>query len=98
MSNKMRKSFIERPLGKFVLINCGVMLGLFIAYRRGSRGSDLLFLGIACFVLLNAIGAMGIWVGRKMGPAKPNRFLKPLWIAVAVLWLIYLLDYLFPNK
>jgi hypothetical protein len=74
------------------------MLGLFIAYRHGSRRSDLLFLAITCFVLLNAIGAVGIWIGQKMGPAQPNRFLKPLWIAVAVLWFTYALYYLFPSK
>ncbi len=94
----MYKSFIERPLGKIVLINCGVVLCLFLAHRHGYRGSELLFLTITCFVLLNSIGVVGIWIGRKMGPAQPNRFLKPLWIAISVLALIYVLDYLFPSK
>jgi hypothetical protein len=98
MSDKMPNSFIERPFGKVVLINCGVVLGLFLAHRHGYRGSELLFMTIASFVLLNVIGAVGIWVGLKMGPAKPNRFLKPLWIAISVLALIYVLDYLFPSK
>lgn len=98
MKDNVRKSFIERPLGKIVLINCAVVLCLLVAHRNGERGSDLLFLAIACFVLLNAIGAVGIWIGQKMGPAQPNKFLKPVWIAVGMLWLTCLLYWLFPVR
>jgi hypothetical protein len=94
----MGTSFLHRPAGKLTLVNSGIVLGLFIAYRHGYRGLDLLFLSIASIVVLNAVGLVGIFLGRKAVPASPNKFLKPLWVAVGFLWLIYLLDYIFLAK
>jgi hypothetical protein len=91
----MNGSFLERPFGKMALVNFGTALGLFIAYRHGYRGADLLFLSIAAVVTLNAVGLIGILSPRKAVRTQ-NRFLKPLWIAVGLLWLIYLLDWMFP--
>ena len=94
----MSRNFVERPTGKLLIINCCVGLGLLVAYRDGYRGLDLLCLAIASVVIFNAAGAVGIWVGRKSSPARPNRFLGPLWITIGILGLIYLLYYLFPTK
>jgi hypothetical protein len=73
-------------------------VAVLIAYKHGYRGMSLLSLTATCFILLNLLGAVGIWFGRKSKPAQPNRFVIPFWIAIAVLALIYLLDYLFPAK
>ena len=75
-----------------------LLLGLFIAYRHGQGGLDLLILSIVSIVVLNAVVVVGILLSRKKSPAAPNRFLKPLWFTVGILWSIYLLDYLFPLK
>jgi uncharacterized membrane protein YfcA len=72
--------------------------GLFIAYRHGQHGLDLLFLSIVSVIVLNAVGAVGILLGRKIASPAPNKFFRPLWIAVGILWLIYILDYLFRAK
>jgi hypothetical protein len=90
--------FVDKPAGKLVLVNAGVALGLFVAFRRGYRGLDLFFLSIVSIVLLNAVAAISILIGRRIAPSYPNKFLKPLWIVVGVLWLVYLLDYTFPAK
>lgn len=90
--------FVDRPAGKLALINTGIALGLFIAYRHGQRGLDLLILSIVSIVVLNAVVVVGILLSGKKSPGAPNRFLKPLWFTVGILWLIYLLDYLFPLK
>ena len=94
----MATSFVDRPTGKLALVNSGMALVLFIAYRHGKRGLDLLFLSIASVVLLNAVALVAILFGRKAAPGSPNKFLKPLWVAVGIIWLIYLLDYIFPVK
>lgn len=94
----MSTSFVDKPAGKLALVNSGIVLGLFIAYRHGYRGLDLLFLSIASIVVLNAVGLVGIFFGSKAVPAGPNKFMKPLWVAVGIVWLIYVLDYIFPAK
>lgn len=94
----MARTFVDRPIGKLVLINCCIVFGLLVAYRNGYREMDLLYLAIASVVLFNAVGAVGIWFGRKSSPSRPNKFLLPLWIAIGVLGLIYLLYYLFPVE
>lgn len=94
----MSRSFIETPTGKLLIINCCIALGLLVAYRDGYHGLDLLCLAIVSVIIFNAAGAVGVWVGRKSSPARPNKFLLPLWIAIGILALIYLWDYLFPAK
>lgn len=94
----MTGTFVDRPTGKLVLINCSIGLGLLVAYRHGYRGPDLLYLSIASVILFNLVGSVGIWIGTKSSSGRPNKFLMPLWITVGVLGLIYLLDYLFPGN
>ena len=89
---------IERLVGKLALVNSGIALGLFIAYRHGQRGLDLFFLSIVSIVLVNAVAVVSVLFGKKVAPGTPNKFLKPLWVVVGILWLIYLLDYVFPAK
>jgi hypothetical protein len=95
---RMATSFVDRPAGKLALVNSVIALGLFVAYRHGQRGLDLLFLSIVSIVALNAVAFFSILFGRKAVPGSPNKFLKPLWVAVGIIWLIYLLDYMFPLK
>jgi uncharacterized membrane protein YfcA len=92
------KSLFDKPAGKLLLVNFGIALGLFIAYQHGYHGLDLFFLSLASIVLLNAIAIIGVLIGRRSAPSRPNKFLKPLWIIVGILWLDYLLDYIFPVK
>ena len=89
---------MDGPTGRLLFINGGIGIGLLVAYKHGYRGLDLLYLLIILVVLLNAAGIVGIWVGRKSSPAPPNKFLLPLWIAIAILGLIYLWYCLFPAK
>lgn len=69
-----------------------------MAYKQGYRGLDLLCLSIASIVILNIIGVFGVWIGKKSPPGAPNKFLPPLWIALAILGIIYLLYYFFPAQ
>jgi hypothetical protein len=92
----MTTSFLQRPVGKLALVNSGAALGLFIAYRHGYRGLDLLFLALSTGAVLNAVGLIGILFPRRAAVGTQDKFLKPLWIAVGILWLIYLLDWIFP--
>jgi hypothetical protein len=94
----MSARFIDRPVVKLVLINCGVALGVLVAYRHGYRGVELLLTGIVTFVLFNAAGCFGIWLGRKSKPVAPNKYVKLAWIILGLVWLIYLLGYMFPSK
>jgi hypothetical protein len=94
----MTNRFVDRPLGKLVLINCGVGIGILIAYTHGYRGLELLMTGLVALVLFNAAGFIGIWFGKKSKPAPPNKYLKSVWIIIGLLWLIYLLTYIFPAK
>jgi len=91
-------SFVDKPAGKLLLVNFGVAFGLLVAYRRGHHGLELIVLSIISIVLLNAIAVIGVLIGQRLGPSRPNKFLKPLWIAAGLIWLVYLLDYIFPAK
>jgi hypothetical protein len=100
VERKTANSFFTRPLGKIVLVNLATSLGLPIAWIHGYRGLNFLFLAITSVVILNAIGLVGILLEKRTSSNsnRPNRFLGPLWIAVGILWLIYLLYYIFPAK
>jgi hypothetical protein len=88
----------HRLVSRLGLINSVGAFVLFVAYRSGSHGTGFVFVSVTVFVLLNTIGVIGIWFGGKSEAARPNKFIAPLWIAVGFLWLVYLLDYLFPVK
>jgi hypothetical protein len=98
VERKPANSFFTSPLGKITLVNLGTGLGLFVAWIHGYRGLSFVFLTITSVVILNAVGLVGILFGKRASSNSSNRFLKPLWIAVGILWLIYLLDYIFPAK
>ena len=91
--------FIRTPLGRLVLINSGVVVGLSVAYSRSYRGSQLMAASVVSFVLFNAIAVVGIWIGKNYPPKSypAKQYEKPLWIVIGILWLLYLLFEIFPD-
>jgi xanthine/uracil permease len=94
----MTGSIFQKPFMKLTLINLGLAIGLWVAYRRGYKGTDLLALSILSLVFFNAVGGISIWIGEKFKPSSTNNFLVPLWIAVGLLLLVYLFYNMFPTK
>jgi len=54
--------------------------------------------GILLFILVNTLGAVGILLKMKPIPASPNKYIKPLWVVLAILWSMYMLSYFVTGK
>ena len=91
-------AWFRSALGKVVLVNLGVAIGVLIGYRNGYRSIDLAVMGGVLFCIGNLGAVIGLVINKFSKPSPVTRGYAWVWIPIALLWLVYLLYALFPVK